>query len=361
MRVAMLANARSPHTKRWATAFMEHGHEVHILSIRDAQIDGAVMHRFGVPGARLAGGVGSVLSYLWLLVSARRRLADIGPDVISAHYATTHGVIAALAGQRPIVLTVWGSDLLRGDRIIQGVPKILCRFALRKADAVTAASRHMTNAIVGLAGESVQVHHIPFGVDTSLFRPIGTARKAPPRIGFVKHLKTRYGLRSLIEAFAIVAAHHPDPRLIVVGEGPLRDRISKWLRRKDISDRVDLLGAVNHDDLPPLMDSFDILVNPSLSESFGVVILEASACGLPVVATRVGGTSETVVDGVTGYLVSPGDSAAIASAITELLADPGRRVAMGRAGRRFVEDTYQWDNCVTSMLEVFDSVSDTRS
>ncbi len=349
MRVLVLANAASPHTARWSAGLVERGVEVHVASIRRAEIPGATVHRFGVGAG--SSVVTTLLSYVRLLFAVRALAARIDPDVVHAHYSVTHGAIAVLARLRPVVLTVWGTDVARGDRIAGGPKRWLNRWVLRRVGAITAAGGFLVSSATAVAGLSTPVHRIPFGVDTRRFRPAAGSREGFT-IGFTKHLHPRYDPETLVEAFAQVAGTLGEARLVMAGAGPMLDRLTQRAASLGVADRVEFLGALPHDAIPELMREFDVLVNPSRSESFGVALLEASATGIPVIATRVGGVGETVLDGRTGILVEPGDVAGIADALLTLAADAPARRRMGAAGREHVVRHFEWDDCVDRMLGV---------
>ncbi|HSM02053.1 MAG TPA: glycosyltransferase, partial [Acidimicrobiia bacterium] len=133
-----------------------------------------------------------------------------------------------------------------------------------------------------------------------------------------------------------------------------RGRLERAAGDLGLRDRVDFVGAVDHDTLPELMQGFSVLLNTSRSESFGVVLLEAGACALPVVATRVGGVSEVVDDGATGILVPVGDAAAAAAALVRLARDPDEARSMGEAGRARVAEHFRWSECVDAMLRALE-------
>jgi glycosyltransferase involved in cell wall biosynthesis len=343
MRILMLANAASPHTRRWAGSLAARGHTVAVVSIRAASIEGVEVTRVGW-GRR--GVIPSLVSYLVLLVRVRPVARRFGPDVVNAHYSVTHGAIAVLARLRPVVVTVWGSDLVAGDAIVPGPKRWWNRFVLRRVTAATAASEFLLRAASEVGAK--RVHLIPFGVDTTLFSP-RPRPDGPFRVGFVKHLHARYGPDVLIDSFARFTAGHPGSRLVMAGSGPMLQGLQRRAAAAGIGDAVEFPGAVAHGAVPDLLAGCDVLVNPSRSESFGVILLEAAAMGLPVIATRVGGTTETVLDGVTGFLVEPGDPEAIARRLTELADDAGMRAMLGAAGRERVVARFEWSQCVDAM------------
>jgi glycosyltransferase involved in cell wall biosynthesis len=120
-----------------------------------------------------------------------------------------------------------------------------------------------------------------------------------------------------------------------------------------LTDRVRFLGVMAHAEIAPLLGDLDIFAMPSRREAWGVAAAEASAVGLPVVASRVGGIPEIVVDGETGLLVPAEDPDALAAALDKLLADPELCAQMGRAGRARIEAEYRWDACVDTMEAVY--------
>jgi D-inositol-3-phosphate glycosyltransferase len=209
--------------------------------------------------------------------------------------------------------------------------------------------------------DPARVAVVPCGVDTELFRPgdSGEARRAlgldgRPRVLFVGRLAPIKGLDTLVDAIALLRARRSPAELLIVGgdadealeghEAHLRRRIE----RGGLGGSVRLLGRQSQQRLRTYFVAADLMVLPSYYESFGMVALEAMACGIPVVASRVGGLTTTVRDGVTGSLVPEGDAAALADRLEELLADPDRRERMGREGVRWAVK-HRWP-CVAEAI-----------
>lgn len=210
----------------------------------------------------------------------------------------------------------------------------------------TCADEAAELAAMGVPEERVRI--VPCGVDPEHFTPsAGRAGPRPLRLLSVGRLVPRKGFDRVIRALASV----PGVELVIAG-GPAPDalhtdpegeRLRKLAAEHGIADRVRLLGAVPHADMPVLMSEADLLLSTPVYEPFGIAPLEAMACGTPVVATAVGGQLDTVVDGVTGQLLPPdaGDDA-LADAIRTLLADPARRARYGAAGRERVLRQFTW-------------------
>jgi glycosyltransferase involved in cell wall biosynthesis len=301
-----------------------------------------------------------------LLLSARRRLRRLAPDVVHAHYSVTHGVIAAASDFHPVVLSVWGTDVVSVRGLARPVYRLLNRYALRRADRVTSTSAFMMPLVENLTGRPVRIDQIPFGVELDVFtprdRPADDRRANDPfTVGYVKHLKPRYGPADLIEAAGLLVEEMPDLRVVLAGGGELLPDLRRQVTGLGLEGRVEFLGRVPHDQVPDLMRSFDVFVNPSVvPESFGVAILEASAVGVPVIATAVGGVPEVTIDETTALMIEPDRPDQLATALRRLYADPDLRARLGAAGRSFVAERYQWDDNVSQMESVLATVAGTR-
>jgi glycosyltransferase involved in cell wall biosynthesis len=158
------------------------------------------------------------------------------------------------------------------------------------------------------------------------------------------------GINVLIEAAHRVVEQHPGARFIVFGAGPEKHHLEQLIQMNDLGHAFALAGF--NDSLDQLLPNADIMALPSLTEGLPNIVLEASAAGVPVVATAVGGTPEAVVDGETGLLVAAEDPVALADAINKLLADPARRERMGRAGREFVRTEFSFAKQAQQYLEL---------
>ena len=201
---------------------------------------------------------------------------------------------------------------------------------------------------------------VPCGVDLTLFRPDGPCEPRTPgrrRLVSVGRLVQRKGIGNVIQALAQL----PDTELVVAG-GPPRDELGgdpeaeRLLRIADahgVADRVELRGRVGRADLPALLRSADVVVCAPWYEPFGIAPLEAMACGIPVVATAVGGQIDSVVHDLTGVHVPPRDPAALAAALRALLADPARRRELGAAGARRAAERYGFDRIAAATRAVY--------
>ena len=246
---------------------------------------------------------------------------------------------------------------------------------LSGADLILGCSDYISNQIrASYPAHAARVETLPNGVDADCFRPAASrAQRSNPRIVFAGRLSPEKGLHVLLDAMRLLSAEFPDARLEIIGPnaaqpryylqalgdplvdprrrqfgelcGPHYAHVLRARANAQLPGRVDFcVTGVPQEWLADRFAGADVLVNPSLVESFGMTVLEAMASGIPVVATQVGGMPELVRDGVTGRLVPPNDARALADGIADLLRDPERRRAMGTAARAIADAKYRWDH-----------------
>jgi glycosyltransferase involved in cell wall biosynthesis len=282
-----------------------------------------------------------------LLVRALR------PTLLHAHYLTSYGLLGALSGFHPFVASAWGTDVSVGA-VRSPILRAAVRLALRRADALCATSQALAALTRPHAPPGAPIHITPFGVDCRIFRPPAERPAGPPRVGSVRALERIYGLDVLLRAAALVRAQIPDLRVRLVGDGAERGRLAALADELGLRQAVEWRGRVPLAALPGELAALHVFAAPSrVPEAFGVALLEAQACGVPVVASAVGGLPEVVAHGETGQLVPPEDAAALAAALADLLRDAERRRAMGQAARRFVLARYEWSENAARMVRLY--------
>lgn len=349
MKVALLAGANAIHTIRWANGLVHVGIDVHLISAHHLghELDSrVVLHS-------LPYGAG--FGYFTNTIALKQLLDEIGPDILNAHYASGYGTLARLAGFSPYLLSVWGSDVYDFPEK-SPIHHWLIAGNLRAADAVASTSECMLRRTRRVAGD-VPAYVTPFGVDESLFCPGEKQFRGNEFvIGTVKTLAPKYGVDTLIDAFAIVWRTLGKPAnlyLEVTGDGPQCRALELKVTELGVADQVRFFGRVTHDSVPDMLRRLDVYVALSREESFGVAILEASACGLPVVVSDADGPAEVVLDGETGVIVPRDRPDLAAKALMQLFNDSGLRERMGQAGRQHVLVNYTWHDSVRRMVDAY--------
>ena len=237
----------------------------------------------------------------------RKLIFSIEPDILHVHWSTSYGLLAAISGFHPLIISTWGRDIIDSPRESWILKKIL-QYNLSKADAITATSLMLQKATQEYVQTGQKVHHIPFGIDTEKFILNSKSKNINTiYIGTVKSLEDKYGISYLIRAFAQVKLQIAHVELIVVGVGSLYDKLVQLAENLGIENSITFTGKVENDEVVHYLHKMDIFVVPSISESetFGVSAVEASACSLPVIVSNIGGLPEVVIDGKTGFLVEP--------------------------------------------------------
>jgi glycosyltransferase involved in cell wall biosynthesis len=374
MRIVFLADAPYPHTWRWVHHFAAAGHDCHVISFRPARIEGATVHH--VDGVERLGKA----RYLLHARRVARLIRELQPDLLHALHLTSYGFLGSVSGFHPFLASVWGTDILEAPQLTP-FHRWLTRHALAHADAITATGLHLALETTRYAPYATPVTVVPYGVDLQRFTPrsngaqpqsgvnlplsVGTERGpgdevSPLFIGTTARLSPEKGLSYLVDAFARLRERYGERvRLCIAGEGPERSALEQQIDRLRLGEAVELAGWLEHDEVPAFLQRLDVFTLPSTWEGFGVSAVEASACGLPVVASNIHGIPDAVLDGTTGLLVPPRDPTALAKALGRLIDDPSLRSRLGEAGRAFVARNYDWRQNVRQMELVYQGLAST--
>jgi glycosyltransferase involved in cell wall biosynthesis len=231
---------------------------------------------------------------------------------------------------------------------------LLARFLLPRADKVHAVSQGVADGLSEMRVLSSRLEVCPDPVRTMFFdSPDFSKHPFEGRILFVGYLIKSKGLDNLLRAMRLLVDAGKSPRLKIVGKGPERSALERLAGRLGIGGRVNFTGPIPLHELAPHYRESDLFVLPSRYEGFGLVLIEAALCGLPIVASRVGGIPEAVVDGETALLTPPDDPRALASAISELFDNPDRARAMGEKGRQFARERFNWDRIMDETVAIW--------
>lgn len=298
-----------------------------------------------------AGALGSLL---------RLRREGFDFDLIDAHYYYPDGVAAALLGRllsRPVVVTARGSDVTLIPR--HAIPRRWILWAARAAGATICVARALADELAALGADPAKLNVLRNGVDLQRFRPIDR-QVARAALGW-PNLHTLLSVGNLVEN----KGHHlviealgkmPGSKLVIVGAGPERDRLAQAASTFGVDDRVTFAGLVPQTELFRYFSAADVLVLASAREGWANVLLEAMACGTPVVATRIWGTPEVVRARAAGRLAGERSAAGIAAAIDDLMADYPARDAV-----RAYAEQFTWEATTRGQVDLFHKVIEASS
>jgi len=338
------------HVRELATRMRERGHEVLVLTPARSQPMEPWVQRVGTPvDIPYNASNAPIDPRPWSRRPMRHALATFGPDVVHAHQPTapSTGLWATLEARAPLVGT-FHSGATRA-RLYDLAAPVLRRAAERLAIRIAVSQRAATFEAARIGGT---FRIVPNGVDVDRFADATPAELGPGRkLLFVGRLDERKGFGIAVGAFGRLAATLDDVHLVVVGDGPERDAVDALpiaLRA-----RVTMLGHVPNEELPPISAACDVFLGTAVGgESFGVVLVEAMAAGLPIVASAIPGYDEVVTHDGDAVLVPPRDAAAVADAAGRILDDPALAARLGTAGREHAA-RFDWARIVATLEECY--------
>ncbi len=292
------------------------------------------------------------LRYPFLTPRVRRLLARFRPEIVNAHFVPNYGLVGALAGFRPLVVSVWGSDVL-----VSGVASPLhsarVRFVFDRADLVTTDAAMLTRAAIALGAPPGRMLTVPMGVEPDRYRAAREAvHRAEPLVVSTRKLEPIYNLGLLVAAIPALLAAHPAARLEIAGDGPERSALEMRARAAG-GERVAFLGMIPHATMAELLGRAAVYVSTSLSDSTSVSLLEAMAAGAFPVVTDIEANREWIEDGVNGFLVPLDEPEVLAARIAIALADPELRARAAIENARRIDEEATWDRNMAKVESAF--------
>lgn len=381
MNIAIFASAFYPHfggveevCRNLALEYRRRGHGVVVLTAKYPAplpacetVQGIEVHRLAweMPNGSLQGMARFARCYPVDMTLTVRLLRQQKIDLIHVHCLSSNGFYALGAARLtglPLVVTTHGERTMDAGKLYQKSATANWTFKrlMARAAYVTACSEQTLDdarQFVGspLAGKSRPIYS---GFSLEEFEAGQTSYSHPrPYLLALGRVVPQKGFDVLIDAYARLYAHVTDaPDLLIAGDGAERDSLQKRVGDLGLTDRVHLIGFADRPTAVSLFRGCEMFILPSRHEPQGIVNLEAMACAKPVIASRVGGVPEIVLDGVTGLLVPGEDAAALAQALESLLADPQKARALGDAGRARVVAEFTWPRIADQYFEIYDAV-----
>ncbi len=271
----------------------------------------------------------------------------------------------------PLVTTIHATEMGRGGALDDSYRKKIHateRLLTESSERVICCSNYMVHHVQDVLGTPAdRIHVIPNGVDPEKFerQPLGTIQNRPSQgnrhtVLFVGRLVKEKGVSTLLQAIKDLKTQGSQTNLIVIGDGPMREDLSREALDLGIDGNVRFTGFVDSSTLVSSYRSSDVCVLPSLHEPFGMVALEAMAAGTPIIVSDVGGLSEIVEDGVTGLKVPPNDHTLLAHTIRKLLEDPSLATQLRQNAHRHVREHYGWNPIAEKTINVYNIAESQR-
>lgn len=308
-----------------------------------------VIHRVGIGHKKLD-------KFLYPLLAAWR-VRKLKPRVVHAIMESYAGgalvLIRYLYPAAKRLLTLQSGDLDDERKQAQFWLRLFWQAIHFAPHQITAISNFLANRARDLGVPPNRVSVIPNGVDLTAV-PLGVVQE-PWRVVSVARLSWEKGLEDLIKGWSLVVQDFPQAQLLIVGEGPERSKLEKLIKSKNLTGKISLLGQLDHHGTLEILASASVFVCPSLAEGLGIVFIEAQACGVPAIGTRVGGIPDIIEDGISGLLIPPHDPKALAAAIKKLFNNPELAERLKLRARERLE-RYSWPKIVDQFAELYNKL-----
>lgn len=353
-KLLLLGDVNSIHLIRWIKALAS-DYEIGVFSFNGVfdETKNQLNHLNVQYYCNKSGKKSSKWLYLFQLNRLRKAIKLFQPHLIHAHYASSYGLLAALSAKQNFILSAWGSDVFEFPKKSR-LHRSLLKFVFSKAKVLLSTSKVMAEEMKNYTSTEIAI--TPFGVDTGKFVPLNAIKENKPFVvGTVKSLEDVYGIDILIRAFAIFHIKFPESTCHVYGHGSKLEEYQELVNSLKLGDYVQFKGQISHDEVPQVLNSMDVFCAFSRSESFGVAVLEASSCGLPVIVSNIGGLREVVEHEHTGFLVDVNNLNEISDKMVYFARDNAAKIKMGKAGRAWVEEHYSWDKSLLLMKSIYAS------
>jgi L-malate glycosyltransferase len=368
LRVLLLSEISSVHTIKWANSLSAKNLDIMVFGLKPGDEE-LYSNRVKIRATRISEELvskpkGSLLKfpYISAIPKVRKLIKEFKPDIIHSHYISSYGIIGSLTGFHPLINSVWGSDIFTFP-YKSFLHKKIIKYVLSKSDRILSTSRVMSEQTSIFTNKKIEV--TPFGIDTEQFVPFETESifsQDEIVIGTIKGLEDQYGIDYLLKSFQIVKQRMPGKplKLLIAGKGSLEQELKNLSVELGIQDDVVFTGEIPFVDVPAYHNMIDIFAALSISESFGVAVIEASSCEKPVVVSDSGGLPEVVEHNVSGIVVPQMDVEKAAEAFIKLIEDEQLRKKLGKAGRIRVKKLYDWNVCVQQMISIYQDVLNER-
>jgi len=347
MTICYLANALSIHTQRWATHFAERCYNVHVISFHPGDIPGVQVHCVS-PLVSI-----KPVGYLLTLPKVKLLLRQIRPDILHAHYATSYGLLGALTGYHPFVITAWGTDVLIAPKQSKFL-RVMVLFALRRADLVTSMAHHMTRTLIELGIPKETIFTLPFGVDTTIFHPgLRTQEREDIDIVCTRPFEPIYNVELLIRALPQIVTVKPKVRCALVGDGHLRPKLETLARELGVEHNITWAGWVPLPDVAQWLSRAKVFITPALSDGNNISLNEAMTCGCLPIGSDIPANREWLVDGENGFIVPSDRPGVLAQRILEALNSEELRQRAAERNWQIVQERANWHKNIAGMEQYY--------
>jgi len=361
-RILYFSRDYTTHDRRFLSALADSGHQVYFLQLE--RRGHTLEDRALPPQIEQVHWAGGQAPFRWrdtphLLNDLKRVVREQQPDLFHAGPIQTAGLLAALSGFQPLVSMSWGSDLLR-DANSNPWYRWATRYTLRHSQVMIGDCEPVRQKAIEFGMPAERIITFPWGVDLAHYTPHGPSRRASNQPEFSGEpfilLSTRawepiYGVDVIARAFVKAARQRPQLQLLMLGNGSQAPLLRKIFADGEVLEQVHFPGQVSQGELPQFFRTADLYISASHSDGTSISLLEAMACGRPVLVSDIPGNRPWVETGKQGWLFPDGDSDALAQAILNALENHPLLPGMGQAARKKAEERADWNENFQELLK----------
>lgn len=374
MRICYVSSNLTIHDYRFLSALMERKYDVYLISyaakkrypeiptiIKDVKGLKIIHRKF-----ELTTGYG--LFSPFVVLDFRNLIKRIKPDILHTGWVTRDGFLGALSAFHPVLLMPYGSDILiePGKSLLR---KTIIKYAIKKAHMITCDCETVKNKIIEMTGfEENKIVTFPWGIELDKFYP--DPRKSVrvrEKLGWGdnkilvmnRSFESVYGIQYFVEALPEILNGEPSTRVILIGSGTLEKLMWSLITEMKLDKFVKFIGQIPIGEMPDYLNAADVYVSTSLSDGTSLSLIEAMACGLPVVVTEIPANKEWVVDGYNGFLVPPKSPSEVSKRVLTLLRNSNLSEEMGQKNVSIAKNKADWKKNVDKLEGIYKSLVDT--
>ncbi len=344
LKICYMGDAASPHIAFWAQSFARLGHEVHVISPNNAEINGIKVHPTKT-------GHHKAINFFLTYLTIRRLIKKINPDLIHAHYLGTFSFLGALTGFHPFIGTVWGSDIdVFGEK--NYFTESMLKYILKKSDLIEVADKTTKHFLIDKYKINNKKIDFPYwGINTEDFRP--KKYKKSIDVLYLRKSSNKYAADVLVEAISLVEKKFPKVKFTLIRD-PNHLKVEDLIKKHNLEKNIKNLRWVSHKEIPFMLNSSLIYVDSfhrnTPGGGMGITAMEAMSCELPVVLADNPGVSDYIKHGYNGLIYKGGDYKELAECMIKLLESKKLREKLGKNARKTMIDELDW-NKISQKIE----------
>jgi L-malate glycosyltransferase len=297
-KICFLADGTSIHTVRWCKYFSKLGHEVHLITLQEAEIENIQVHFINCGNISKNGGNWRVLTKTG---KVKKIIYKIKPDILHALYATSYGILGAFSGFHPFVVTALGSDVLISPNNSK-IYRFLLKFVFSKAQWITAMSDPMKEIMIKLGAKAELTSTLIFGIDTSIFNDLNKSLSSNEFIiTSTRNFEPVYNIDILIDALSICQYKIPNLRVNLIGSGRMEHPLKEKIQTLGLTKNINFVGKLTQPEIASYLNNSHLFVSVSSSDGNNISLNEAMACGCVSVVSDIPANRQWITEGENGF------------------------------------------------------------